>query len=237
MPLGTTQQFVVSILNQFGEVMDTCNSSYRATQVGDFELIFPCFDIEDTATIHVRSFDQVNLALHKSVTASGYENDGMKPEKVVDGDLNSRWSSRHQDNEWIVVDIGDCYQLTTVKLYWEAAYATDFDVEVSEDGEQYTIAKSITGAEGGVQTIDIRKGGEAVEAQFVRIYCKKRNTGYGSSLWELEIYGEALCDKEETAIEWTDGHKDGSNYKFIRDGQLFIRLTDGTIYNAFGTLQ
>ena len=36
--------------------MDTCNSSYRATQVGDFELIFPCFDIEDTATIHVRSF-------------------------------------------------------------------------------------------------------------------------------------------------------------------------------------
>ena len=47
MPLGTTQQFVVSILNQFGEVMDTCNSSYRATQVGDFELIFPCFDIED----------------------------------------------------------------------------------------------------------------------------------------------------------------------------------------------
>ena len=237
MPLGTTQQFVVSILNQFGEVMDTCNSSYRATQVGDFELIFPCFDIEDTATIHVRSFDQVNLALHKSVTASGYENDGMKPEKVVDGDLNSRWSSRHQDNEWIVVDIGDCYQLTTVKLYWEAAYATDFDVEVSEDGEQYTIAKSITGAEGGVQTIDIRKGGGAVEAQFVRIYCKKRNTGYGSSLWELEVYGEALCDKEETAIEWTDGHKDGSNYKFIRDGQLFIRLTDGTIYNAFGTLQ
>lgn len=108
---------------------------------------------------------------------------------------------------------------------------------IMQDGEQYTIAKSITGAEGGVQTIDIRKGGEAVEAQFVRIYCKKRNTGYGSSLWELEVYGEALCDKEETAIEWTDGHKDGSNYKFIRDGQLFIRLTDGTIYNAFGTLQ
>ena len=237
MPLGTTQPFVVSILNQFGDVMDTCMSLYRATQVGDFELIFPCFEMEDTATVHVQAFDEVNLALYKSVTASGYENDGTKPEKAVDGDLKSRWSSRHQDNEWIAVDLGDCYQLTTVKLYWEAAYATDFDVEVSEDGEQYTIAKSITGAEGGVQTIDIRQGGKAVEAQFVRIYCKKRNTGYGSSLWELEVYGEALCDKEETAIESTGGHKDGSNYKFIRDGQLFIRLSDGTIYNAFGTLQ
>ena len=236
MPLGTTQTFVVSILNQFGDVMDTCVSTYRATQVGDFELIFPCFELEDTATVHVQAFDEVNLALNKPVTVSGYENEATRPVNAVDGDLTSRWSSRHQDNEWIAVDLGNCYQLTTVKLYWEAAYATDFAIEISSDGENYHVAKSVTDAEGGVQTIDIRTNNQPVEAQFVRIYCFKRNTGYGSSLWELEVYGEALCAQEETGIEEIV-HRTSSNRKFLHSGHLFIRLADGTVYNILGIRQ
>ena len=232
LPRGTEQTFVVSILNQFGTVIDTCVSAYRATQVGDFEQSFDCFDMTDTALIHVKTFEEVNLALHKPATASGAEGDNMNASKAVDGDLTTRWSSRFLDNEWIAVDLGTCYLLNLVKLYWENAYATSFDIELSQDGEQYTCVKSVKGAQGGVQSIDIRTDGKAIEAQFVRIVCKTRNTGYGSSLWELEVYGEATCDKQEQAVE-TVFCPQSSNRKYLKDGQLFISH-DGIVYTVSG---
>ena len=231
MPLGTTQTFVVSIVNQFGDAMDTCVSSYRATQVGDMEYILDCFEMTDTALIHVKAFDEVNLALDKPATASGAEGDGTSAAKAVDGNLTSRWSSRFMDNEWIAVDLLDCYRLTAVKLFWENAYATSYDIEISSDGENYTLAKSVTGATGGVQTIDIRQGGQPVEAQFVRVLCKTRNTGYGSSLWELEVYGQSQCEQHETGIE--NYQLPITNHKYIHDGQLYISH-DGIVYTVSG---
>ena len=234
LPLGTEQTFVVSILNQIGTALETCVSTYRATQVGDFEQTFDCFEMTDTALIHVKAFDEVNLALNKPATASGAEGDNTNASKAVDGNMETRWSSRFQDNEWIAVDLEDCYLLKTVKLYWENAYATSFDIEVSSDGEQYTCVKSVSGAQGGVQTIDIRRDGQAVAAQFVRIVCKTRNTGYGSSLWELEIYGESTCDNPEQAIEIITHHPSAiTNHKYIKDGQLFISH-DGVVYTVSG---
>ena len=231
MPLGTEQTFVVSVLNQFGAAMDTCQHSFRATQVGDFELPFECHEMTDTALVHVLAFDEVNLALGKPATASGAEGDGTSAAKAVDGDLTTRWSSRFQDNEWITVDLEDCYRLTTVKLYWEAAYATSYDIQLSGDGENFTTVKSITEAEGGIQTVNIRQNGQPVEGRFVRILCKTRNTGYGSSLWELEVYGESQCDQQGTGIE---NHQSSIiNRKYIKDGQLFISH-DGIIYTVSG---
>jgi len=29
-----------------------------------------------------------------------------------------------------------------------------------------------------------------VQARYVRMYSRRRNTGYGNSLWELEVYGD-----------------------------------------------
>ena len=231
MPLGTEQTFVVSIVNQFGDAMDTCMSTYRATQVGNFELVFPCFDMTDTALVHVQAFAEVNLALGKPTTASGAEGDGTSASKATDGDLTTRWSSRFRDNEWIAVDLQDCYLLTTVKLYWENAYATAYDIETSSDGENYTQVKAITGAKGGVQTIDIRQNDTPVEARFVRILCKARNTGYGASLWEMEVYGDNLCEPVLTAVEQIQTPVNA--YKFIQHGQIYISR-NGTIYTIDG---
>ena len=236
MPLGTEQTFVVSLVNQFGDILDTCLSTYRATTVGDTALVFTCYAMTDTAFVHVVSFDDANLALHKPVTASGFENAGTVPANAVDGDLESRWSSRHKDEEWIAVDLGNCYLLSSVKLYWEAAYATAFDIELSEDGENYHVAKSVTGATGGVQTHDLRDNGEPVPAQFVRVFCHTRNTGYGSSLWEIEVFGTSLCEPLDTGIEQPstlDLHPSTNAIKFLQDGTLLLRH-NGVIYSILG---
>ena len=232
MPVGTEQNFTVYILNQFGVPTDSCVNTYLATQTGDFELTYPCYAMTDTALVHVLAFDEVNLALHKPATASGAEGDGTSASKAVDGDLTTRWSSRFRDNEWIAVDLEACYRLTKVRLIWETAYATSYDIELSDDGEHYTLAQSVTGAKGGTQEIDIRSNGQPVAAQFVRVMCKTRNTGYGSSLWELEVYGVSQCDQQETAIE-TIVNRQSSNRKFIQDGQLYISH-DGIVYSVSG---
>ena len=231
MPLGTGQDFVVSIVNQFGDVMDTCRTTFTAAATGDTALLFPCFGMADTAIVHVLPFEQVNLALHKPATASGAEGEGTAAPKAVDGELNTRWSSRFRDDEWIAVDLLDCYRLTQLRLIWENAYATAFDIQLSDDGDYYTTVKSVTNAQGGTQTIDIRQNGEPLEAQFVRILCRTRNTGYGASLWELEVYGSGICTQEETAL--TNTKSDNNNYKFIHNGQIYISRF-GAVYTVDG---
>ena len=235
LPLGDKQLFVTSLVNQFETAIDTCHATYRATQLGDKTLTFTCFDMSATALVHVLAFESVNLALNKPATASGAEGDHIGARYAFDGDLSTRWGSRFQDNEWLAVNLGDCYKLTTVKLFWENAYATSFDIELSDDGENYTVVKSVSGAKGGVQTHDIRDNGEAREAQFVRITCKTKNTGYGVSLWEMEVYGEAKCYEDpETAIHSTDS-SNPQIFKFIKDEQIYISYY-GIIYTIDGRM-
>ena len=232
-PLGDTQVFHVSPVNQFGEPLDTCTCSYLATQTGSYEQTYDCGGQTVTAKITVLPYSQVNLARNKPTEMSGSENGGTAADKAVDGDLETRWSSRFMDNEWMAVDLGDCYRLTTVKLFWENAYATDYDIELSDDGTNYRLAKSVTNAKGGVQTLDIRDNGEPVEAQWVRVLCKSRNTGYGSSLWEVEVYGQARCN---TSTPTENVKQDNcQNSKFIHNGRFYISH-NGVVFNACGAV-
>ncbi len=233
LPLGDTQIFDIRIVNQFGEQVDGCSESFRATQSGDTLLAFDCYEMAATALVHVKPYDEVNLALGKPASASGAEGDGTSAGKAVDGNMETRWSSRFMDNEWIAIDLQECYQLTSVKLYWENAYATAYDIEGSDDGEDYHLLKSVTNAKGGVQTVDLQDGGEAAKVRFVRVLCKTRNTGYGSSLWEIEVYGAGRCDSPATAIGETEIKSKMSNLKYIKDGQLYISH-DGVVYTVGG---
>ena len=187
LPLGDTQRFTVSAINQFGITEIESSEYYEATALGDHQFIVSLGGFTDTAYIHVVDFADLNLALGKPTTCSGSENGGTSSDKATDGLLDTRWSSRFQDGEWLVIDLQNTYAVNRVKLYWEAAYATHFDIQLSTDGVQYTTAYTATNAKGGTQDILLPAG--AIEARYVRILCHKRNTGYGSSLYEVEVYG------------------------------------------------
>ena len=49
----------------------------------------------------------------------------------MDGNLPTRWASAWSDPQWIYVDLGATYNITEVELYWETAYATSFQIQVS----------------------------------------------------------------------------------------------------------
>lgn len=227
MPLGDTQRFEVCPVNQFGVAVDTCRFDFHATQVGDTVLAFECNGLKTTALAHVLPYSEVNLALGKPVTTSGYENVGTKPENAVDGDLATRWGSRFLDDEWIEVDLGHCYMLDSVRIRWEAAYATAYDILFSLNAVDYDNAYSTTTGKGGVEVIKT-----VSSARFVRLVCRKRFTGYGSSLYELEVYGSGRCE-DETAVEEISVYSDSQIFKFIKDGQICISR-NGVVYSVDG---
>ena len=232
-PVGEIETFVISCVNQFGVVLDTCQYIYHAAQAGDTTLTFLCNDMQATTIVHRLPYTEVNLALGKHAIASGYENDGTKPAAAVDGKTDTRWSSRFQDGEWIEVNLGSCYNLTSVRLLWESAYATAYEVLLSQDAVNYTIVYSTTMSNGGTEVVPVMQGGQPVSAQYVRLVCKARNTGYGASLWELEVYGTGRCGNGQTGIDVVSTTKERP-YKFHRNGNLYLCHPVYGIFDATG---
>ncbi len=142
-------------------------------------------DISDTGQTEDARSELVmkNIALGKPCTASGYENAGCLPEYATDGDTGSRWGSRHKDGEWIQVDLGEEASLYKVRIHWEAAFASEYKIMTSTDAIHWE-EMSVSG-DGG---IDETLMGD-VKARYVKILGVKRNSQYGISLYEIEVYG------------------------------------------------
>jgi hypothetical protein len=124
------------------------------------------------------------LSQGRTATASSVENATFPASSAVDGNTGTRWSSAFSDPQWLEVDLGATAQLSQVVLNWEAAYATAFQIQTSNDGTDWTSVYSTTTGTGGVQTLNVSGSG-----RYVRVYGTQRATPYGYSLWEFQVYG------------------------------------------------
>ncbi|MEW2379485.1 discoidin domain-containing protein [Micromonospora sp. NPDC047812] len=126
------------------------------------------------------------LSQGRPATASSTENAGTPASAAVDGDAGTRWASAFSDPQWIQVDLGTRANLSQVILSWEGAYGRTFAIQTSDDGAAWTTVHSTAAGTGGTQTLDVAGAG-----RYVRMYGTTRGTGYGYSLWEFQVYGEA----------------------------------------------
>ncbi|MER7006563.1 PQQ-dependent sugar dehydrogenase [Dactylosporangium sp. NPDC000555] len=126
-----------------------------------------------------------NLALNKPATASSTESAAYPASYAVDASATTRWASAFSDPQWIQVDLGATYTVSRVRLLWEAAYASAYQIQTSANGTTWTTVRSITGGDGGV---DDHTGLNA-PARYVRIYGTARATQWGYSLFSFEVYG------------------------------------------------
>ena len=74
--------------------------------------------------------------------------------------------------------------ISQVVLNWEAAYATGYQIQTSDDGTTWTTIYTTTTGTGGIETLNVSGTG-----RYVRMYGTARATGYGYSLWEFQVYG------------------------------------------------
>jgi endo-1,4-beta-D-glucanase Y len=139
-----------------------------------------------------------NLALNKTVAVSSIEATGFEGAGAVDGNATTtRWASLEGvDPQWIYVDLGATYNINRVKITWEAAYARDYTVQLSADGQNWgTPIKTVTGNTALVND----HTGLTGSGRYVRIHGTARGTTYGYSIYELEVYGSASAAAKTAA--------------------------------------
>jgi endo-1,4-beta-D-glucanase Y len=134
-----------------------------------------------------------NIALNKSATASSIEGAGFEASKAVDGSGTTRWASiEGVDPQWVRVDLNAAYNINRVKITWEAAYASAYQVQVSTDGSSWTTIKNVTGN----TTLTNDWTGLVGSGRYVRINGTARGTAWGYSIFELEVYGTLAGARE-----------------------------------------
>lgn len=126
-----------------------------------------------------------NLALGKPVTDTSRESDAYAGNYITDGNLTTRWASESVSPADVTIDLGSKKELNKVIIVWEAAYASQYKIQVSDDGKTFTDAYTTYSCKGGTDTVDIE-----AEGRYVRINCMQRgHYEWGNSIWEVGIYG------------------------------------------------
>ncbi|MCZ4604160.1 discoidin domain-containing protein [Streptomyces sp. Lzd4kr] len=126
------------------------------------------------------------LSQGKTATASSIEGDAFPASAAVDGNLtDTRWGSQWTDDQWIQIDLGQSRSISRVVLTWEAAYGKGYDIQFSDNGTDWSTAKSVTSGDGGTDDLAVSGAG-----RYVRLKGVTRGTGYGYSLYEFQVYGE-----------------------------------------------
>jgi hypothetical protein len=135
----------------------------------------------------------------KPASASSTENAGTPASAAVDGNTSTRWASAFSDPQWLQVDLGATATVSQVVLTWEAAFASGFQIQLSDNGSTWTTAFSTTTGTGGTQTVNLTGTG-----RFVRMNGTARGTGFGYSLFEFQVIGEfggaAACGTANAAL-------------------------------------
>jgi beta-galactosidase len=157
-----------------------------------------------------------NLALGRPATSSSSQNacnDGttappfsgvgcLGAENAVDGNLTSRWGSATAgapptplipgvDPSWLQVDLGSTQSFNTVVIIWENASAAQYQIQYTNadpaTNPVWSIATTNNAGAGGTETLTF----PTVQARYVRLYGTQRNTQYGYSLYEFQVYNIA----------------------------------------------
>ncbi|WP_295014882.1 family 20 glycosylhydrolase, partial [uncultured Microbacterium sp.] len=125
-----------------------------------------------------------NLLTGGVATASSVETSAFPASAAIDGSLTTRWSSLRTDPQSITVDMNGTHTVSSVRINWEAAYASQYQIQISPDNATWTTLATRTGT-GGNETIT----GLAGSGRYLRILGTQRGTTYGYSIWELAAYG------------------------------------------------
>ncbi len=194
------------------------------------------------------------LSVNKRTTTSTVENESFSGALAVDGDSTTRWASLEGDPQWIAVDLGGPADISRIKVFWESAHAKDYQVQASDDGQNWRDVKTVVGSDGGLDEFT----GLNTSARHVRIFGTARATVYGYSLWELEVYGvrtgdgdiqppsvpaglrQASSTTESITLGWTASTDNVgvTEYEVLRNGNVIGRTattsyTDTSLASGF----
>ena len=146
------------------------------------------FDTETDSSTKAAGQDEKPYIVSADCAAYASSSDGgSTADKVTDGDTTTRWQARQDatGGDWIYVDLGKSTKITSVYLKWEAAAASKYEIQFSDD--EMTWNTVVTEEDLGNDTE--KTYDTPGTARYVRVNCLERKTDWGCSLFSLDVYG------------------------------------------------
>lgn len=123
-----------------------------------------------------------NLALYRKAIASDifYQ---YYPYFITDGKTTTNWWS-YNTTAWVVIEFEKPQVFNKVILNWSDKYARKYNLEISNDGENWTSVANILNGKSGINTHTFN----TAAAKYLRINCLTRSSTNGYLLNEVEVY-------------------------------------------------
>ncbi len=131
-----------------------------------------------------------NLALFKVPSAST-ENVGNLKANAFDNNPGTRWESTQgnaADPSTLSIDLGKPANIHSIVINWEDASAKTYDLQYSNDGQNWNEILNIPNNPPGGGIVNSGPLNFPA-AQFIRMNGTVRNTGYGYSILEFQVFG------------------------------------------------
>jgi beta-glucosidase len=126
-----------------------------------------------------------SLSTGKPFKASSF-NSGNLPQFAFDNDPATRWESMPSDPQWLEVDLKKPTPISRVRLSWERAFGSAYQVQVSNDDLYWrTVYQTNTGS-GGIEQFRF----PTVTGRYVRLFLIKRGTQWAYSLYSFDVYSK-----------------------------------------------
>ncbi len=147
------------------------------------------------------------------VTASAVQEEIYPAAYACDGKRETRWSSPASDPQWLQIDFGREATICGLTILWEDAYSSEYSILASQDGNRWNEVYSERSGDGKTDEVFFHP----VNTRFVRIQGTRRGTGWGHSIWEVDVKGPSEQIRVEGAGQpgsgpdrLFDGKKDAS---------------------------
>lgn len=129
-----------------------------------------------------------NIALNKPVSV-GYVSGGDVAANAVDGNATgTRWGTNGRpdiSNDWIQLDLEQTVYISSVRIKWETARPSQYQILLSKDGTNWFTYRYYSAPEENAYTEYDMHG---LAARYVKVVSEINATGYGISIYELEVY-------------------------------------------------
>ncbi|MFH1368010.1 MAG: discoidin domain-containing protein [Elusimicrobiota bacterium] len=188
-------------------------------------LLFISFMFGGCALFTVNDSSDVKRATYKdieSAKASSERSDNIAI-KAFDNDKLSRWESVHGiDNTWLMCKLKPGKLLESMKILWEKACASEYEIKVSEDGKNWqTVSAVFDGAEGEERSIRFAP----VTTRYLGIFCNRRIGDWGYSILEVELNPVVLLPEDKVSIVEASASSEGDAGKAMDavDGNTYTR--------------
>ncbi|MFH1367659.1 MAG: discoidin domain-containing protein [Elusimicrobiota bacterium] len=193
-------------------------------------LSFICMSIYCQASINTSTIpDKASILTNDKitqikVTASSDGGPGLTPDKMTDGDLNTRWSSEFKDNQWVIFDFGKPIELYAIEIFWEVAYAKEYAILASLDTKNWKQIKHINSNGIILHDLFTISTDTFKSARYIKLDLLKKGTEWGFSIYEIKFVPMSEMEQYETE-------------RFLNNLQGFIKIFSGAgDFNSVGIL-